>query len=197
MAIDKQDYIDLITSQYQNSPKFLAWLGILFQIPQDIAYIAEGMDLEFDIDHAIGDQLDVVGELVGLNRNLEVLIYNSDVGFTWDDANLGWDAGVWVDTTKTTVVRLDDDTYRIALKIKIAANSWNGTIPHAYEIWTALFGVESQMGIQNNCDMTMDLLIAGTDMANLLYYLFSEGYISFHPALGVPPPVPLESSNLA
>jgi len=183
MAILKQDYIDLITSQYQNSTKFLAWLNKLFTPIQDIATMLEGLDNDFDLDYAIGAQLDIIGQIVGLSRRINCLIYNSEIGFTWDDSNLGWDKGVWTDGVDEAVLDLDDDTYRKALKIKIAANYWDGSIPLAYSCFQNLFGSEVIVAIQDNLNMSMELIIQGTGTSLLvLSYLFLNEYISFRPS---------------
>ncbi len=183
MAIVKEDYTALITSQYQNSTKFLDWLSSgTFQVAEDIASLLEGMDQKFDLDVAVGPQLDVVGDLAGLSRRLEVEIYESDVGFTWDDANLGWDCGIWVEGTSTVLLDLPDDVYRTCIKVQIAANYWNGSIDQAYEIWQNLFGSNPILAIQNRLNMTMDFMMYGDDSIAIISYLFSQEYISFRPA---------------
>lgn len=183
MAIVKEDYTALITSQYQNSTKFLDWLssGIL-QVAEDAATLLEGMDASFDLDTAVGPQLDVVGELVGLSRRLEVEIYESDVGFTWDDEDLGWDCGIWISGTETVLLDLPDDVYRTCIKVQIAANYWDGSIDQAYEIWQNLFGSNPILAIQNRLNMTMDFMMYGDDSIAIISYLFSQEYISFRPA---------------
>lgn len=182
MAIDKQDYLNLITSQYQNSTKFLSWLSSLFGVIQDGTSLLEGMDLKFDLDYAIGTQLDVVGELVGLNRRISIIIYESDVGFTWDDTYLGWDVGIWTEGTGSAIYELDDDTYRSAIKVKIVSNMWDGSIPVAYRCFDNLFGSTMTVAIQNNLDMTMDLIFYSSGSLLYLAYLFLGEYISFRPA---------------
>ena len=183
MAIEKEDYTALITSQYQNSTKFLAWLSYLFQTMQDNATLLEGMDNDFDLDNAVGPQLDVVGEIVGLKRRLSVPVYQSEVGFTWDDEDLGWNVGIWVDGQTDTLLDLPDDVYRQAIKIKIAANSWDGSISHAYSIFQALFTDDSiTVAIQNNLNMTMDFIMMGESSLLAMETLFTREYISFRPA---------------
>ncbi|MGC7970039.1 DUF2612 domain-containing protein, partial [Salmonella enterica] len=71
------------------------------------------LPFDFDLDQAIGVQLDAVGEWVGISRNITVPL--AGVYFSFDIAGLGFDQGVWKgpfdpDTGLTT---LDDDTYRL------------------------------------------------------------------------------------
>ena len=190
MTIDKQDYISLITSQYQNSTKFLNWLSELFQPLEDIASCAEGMDAKFDLDSAIGSQLDVCGRIVGLSRYIAYPVYNTDVGFYWADfshspplyTDRGWDAGIWMVKTQTEILSLPDDTYRQAIKIRLAMNKWNGSIKDLYDSWDAIFGGSIHLAIVNNTNMSMDFLMWGADITILTPYLFESGYLSFVPA---------------
>lgn len=182
MTINKTDYLALITSQYQSSTKFLSWLESLFGCIQDSASLLESMDLKFDLDYAIGAQLDIVGEIVGLNRKINIIIYESDVGFTWDDANLGWDTGIWTEGNNEAIYELDDDTYRSALRVKIVSNMWDGSIPVAYECFNNLFGSTMTVAIQNNLNMTMDLIFYSSGSLLYLAYLFLGEYITFRPA---------------
>jgi hypothetical protein len=182
MAIETSNYLDLITSEYQNSTRFMAWLAELLDAIQSETTLVEAMDAKFDLDAAIGPQLDVVGEEVGLSRRLKVQILTSDVGFTWESLYLGWDAGIWIQEGATTLLELPDDSYRQALKIKIAANSWDGSIPLAYEIFENLFQDDITIMIQNNLNMTMDFMMIGEQASILLQWLFYYEYISFRPA---------------
>lgn len=182
MTISKENYVSLITSQYQNSPKFLEWLSCLFQPIQDIAWIAETMDNAFDLDLAVGLQLDVVGREAGISRRLKIAIPVTDIAFTWDDANLGWDFGEWVDPDSSTILDLSDDAYRQIIKLKIAANIWDGSIDKIYEAWENLFGSDSILAIKNNLDMTMDVFIVGESTMLTTAYLLLADYVSFRPA---------------
>jgi hypothetical protein len=210
MTINKEAYVNLITSQYQNSPKFLAWLrGLvtsdsawfsgsldpidntgnrkgLFGVAQDISSLLESMDNNFDLDVAIGPQLDVVGQLVGLGRQLTVPVLKTDFGFTWDDVNLGWDVGLWTDDigggSDTEVLNLPDDIYRIALKVKIISNMWDGSPAYLYQMWYNLIGDSILLILQNNLNMTSGFYMFGGPELAIFQSLFDGGYISFSPA---------------
>lgn len=182
MDLSASTYLALITSQYQSSSKFLAWLEVLFGVIEDCTSLLGTYTEEFDLDTAVGVQLDVVGELVGLSRIINVTIFKSDVGFTWNDPLLGWNTGIWTSGVNDAVFELDDDTYRLALKVKIANNMWSGSIPEAYESFKTLFGDETTVVIQNNLDMSMELIFFSTKSLLYLSFLFINEYISFRPA---------------
>ena len=130
-----QDYIDRITSRYRHKPKYLAMMKLVLQPFVDIQNLQARIPTYFfDIDSAVGPQLDAVGVRVGLARAVSVPLAN--VYFSFDDALLGWDRGVWKGPYGTDygIVSLDDDTYRHLLYTKRAANYWDGTVEQAQSI---------------------------------------------------------------
>jgi len=67
---DTTYYKGLITSEFQNSTRLMAWLNALLTAPVDAGKLADGMAMAFSLDSAVGTQLDRVGEIIGLSRNL-------------------------------------------------------------------------------------------------------------------------------
>lgn len=71
LAYDISYYQSLITSEYQaNSPNFIAWVTALLQKLVDLSQVAELIPDAYDLDLAIGNQLDVLGLLRGVSRQL-------------------------------------------------------------------------------------------------------------------------------
>lgn len=136
-----QPYLDLVTWQHQR-PKFLE--TILHSIrgqAQEISLLL-GIPQLFDIDTAVGQQLDYTGQWIGVSRYITTALGN--VYFSWDDDAIGFDQGVWWQpfTSTTEFYMLDDEHYRFLLKARIVSNHWDGTIPNAYEAWDTLFAPE-------------------------------------------------------
>jgi hypothetical protein len=136
VLVSINNYIDLITSQHKTKPKFIAWLSSALGIINDDVTAAIGMPSSFDIDSAVGLQLDALGEIVGRERSLN-----------------------FQPASGSSPV-LDDPNYRIALKAKIAQNHWDGTIPAIYDIWYSLFSDVSLVVVDNQ-NMTMSALVEG------------------------------------
>lgn len=132
---------------------------------------------KFDLDTATGDQLDIIGQWIGITRDVAVPI--TGVFFSWDgtDVSLGWDAGVWQGATEIT--QLTDEFYRTLLKAKIAANHWDGTTEGAYAVFAIIFP-DNLILIQDNQDMTYNLVIFG-DLSALNEVLITQGYIPLKP----------------
>lgn len=175
------DYLNLITSEYRQKPNFIAVATAGINPLLQIQTVLQSMIPKFDVDVAVGDQLDIIGEWAGISRNLAIPI--SGVYFSWDgaDANLGWDAGIWQPPlAPTEVTSLPDDSYRILLKAKIAANQWDGTTTGAYAIWDSVF-TEFTILIQDNENMSYDLAIGGGQVDSLTLALITGGYIPLKP----------------
>lgn len=152
MAIDS--YLNNITSEHRDKPNFIAWLSAHLNIIDDIYNVLKGMDNDFDIDNAIGAQLDTLGVIIGRERTLTFQPLNNFNPV------------------------LTDDYYRLILKAKIAFNMWDGTIPSMYEIWNNIYGNDNDLSLQikDNQDMSFNAYITGyTDQ--IQQDLIQHGYI--------------------
>lgn len=174
------EYLNLIPSANRQQPNFIATLSANSEVAVRIQDTLLSMIAKFDIDTATGEQLDILGEWVGVSRNISVPI--TGVYFTWDgDYTVGWDYGTWQPNSQPSeVTSLPDDSYRTVIKAKIAANAWDGTTEGAYAIWDLLF-TQFTILIQDNQNMTYDLVILGGIVDSLTLALLTEGYISLKP----------------
>jgi hypothetical protein len=184
---DDTFYTNLITSSFADKPNFKLMINALTSIFTDQQTVLAALKLMFDIDSAVGEQLDIIGEWVGISRNVEVPI--TGVYFAWGDTanptKTGWGYGVWQGPydPDTGIISLPDDAYRTILKAKIAANHWDGTVPGAYKIWdTAFAGNGSVLFIQDNQDMTMSVGVAGPPLSGLDKALLTGGYFQIKPS---------------
>lgn len=144
-------YLNLVTSQYRNSPKFLAWLRFLLQKLQDISQCQIQMSQAFDVDNAQGVQLDVLGSIVGASRT---------VGFQ---------------PSGGVSPVLNDATYRLLIKAVAAQNTWDGTIDGLQSVWENLFP-EGTITIGDNQNMTATIFLTGT-FTSIQKDLIVNGYI--------------------
>ena len=149
MAIDK--YLDNITSQHRDKPKFIAWLSSSLNIIDHAYIMTKNMDNDFDLDNAIGKQLDILGQIIGRKRTLTFQPLNGHNPV------------------------LDDETYKLVLKAKVAMNMWDGKIESAYEIWNNIFD-DIGLQLQDNQDMSLTAYITG--YVNQIWQdLIQHGYI--------------------
>jgi len=153
-------YTELITNYHAGKPRFVAHVDLSTRPLTDASTALQGLITAFDIDSAVGAQLDILGEWIGRTRIVSQPI--SGVYFSFDTDGLGWDQGIWQGPYDPDAgyTSLSDDTYRIVLKAKIAINNWNGqndTLPPILE--TALEGSGLKMQIVDNQDMTISVWV--------------------------------------
>lgn len=180
MEFNNEEYLNLITSQHRNKPKFMRVVEIKTSFYTYMKNLISTFPKIFDVDNAVGVQLDVVGYSVGASRFIETPL--TDVFFEWDNENLGWERGIWKDelTPMSGLAVLPDDIYRTLIKAKIAANQWDGTVDEAYKIWDAIFP-NNTIIIQDNQNMTIIVAIVGEPLDALTQALLTGGYLPLKP----------------
>ncbi|END2550726.1 DUF2612 domain-containing protein [Enterobacter roggenkampii] len=168
-------YTEKITNYHASKPLFEQHVDLITRPFTDIVKAQQNFIPEFDLDKAVGVQLDVVGEWVGRGRNVSVPITN--VYFSWDTEGLGWDQGSWKGPFDPDAgfTQLSDDVYRMVLKAQIAINTWDGTIGHLEDILEIIFaGSGIDMQIIDNQDMSITInAIAINGIANTSAELIS------------------------
>lgn len=176
----REEFLNLIPAANRDKPKFIATVDINIAVPVRVQQLLESMIPLFDVDLAVGQQLDVIGQWAGISRIVNVPI--PGVYFEWDGAaENGWDFGTWQpDGNPTEVTILPDDTYRLLVKAKIAANRWDGTTDQAYAIWEQVFTTLTIL-IQDKQDMTYKLGFYGAPLDSLTLQLVIQGYIPLKP----------------
>lgn len=174
------DYLNLVTSEFREQPKFIAMITSDVSLPIRVQDLLTSMIPIFDVDVAVGDQLDIIGKWVGVSRNISIPV--SGVYFSWDSVyTTGWEYGIWQGPTQPAEITvLPDDVYRTLIKAKIAANRWDGTTDGAYAIWDAVFPTVTIL-IQDNQNMSYDLALVGGIIDSLTLALLTGGYIPLKP----------------
>jgi hypothetical protein len=180
---DVTPWLNLVTSEHADKPKFMAMLAGLLQPLADIVAVAASLPGLYDLDTAAGIQLDVIGLWVGISRNIAVPI--SGVYLTLGNASLGLGVGRLrgPNDPLTGLVSLPDDAFRTVIRGKIAQNHWDGTIPGIYSIWNTLFG-STGIGIKvtDNLNMSITYSLTGTPPDATTLGLFRGGYLTPKPA---------------
>ena len=182
---DVASYLALVTSEHAQQPKYTAMLTAILQPLVSAAQTVISLPLAFDLDVAEGVQLDIVGQWIGISRDLLVPITN--VYFTLDSTTLGLDFGSLQGPFDPNygLVALPDDSYRTLLRAQIIANQWDGTIPEAYTAWATLFAAEGfNIIIQNDATNPMHIIygLTGPPPDAITQALFTGGYLSLVPA---------------
>lgn len=171
-----------VTSEYASQPDYMQMLTVTFQPIADIIAILESIPAAYDLDTAVGVQLDADGVWIGIGRNITTPL--SGVFFSWDTNNLGWGQGNWTPGINlTNLVSLPDAQYRTLLYAKIAANHWNGSIPGAYAVFDQIFkNTGFGVLIQDLQGMHMAMALTGPIPDAVTQALFTAGYFNLKPA---------------
>lgn len=179
MTVD--DYLDLIPSEHADKPNFRAVLTAALSPVVDGQAVADSLSAGFDLDVAAGQQLDFVGQWVGISRTLHVPIPGKY--FSFNTANLGFNQGIWFnpDNPAEGIITLDDNTYRTMIRAKILANTWDGSLQMANEGLARIFP-NGSVQMRDNMNMTYSLSVAGDPPSALFLTLVQQGYIPLKPA---------------
>ena len=144
-------YLALVPSQLRGRPKFMAWLAAALEPLNDLNQCLATFNYSFDLDSAVGAQLDILGQLIGQSRT---------VGFQ---------------PSGGASPTLDDPTYRILLRASIAKNSWDGTIDSLQTTWQQLFP-GGRIAIIDTQDMAATVILTG-NFSSIVVDLINNGYI--------------------
>lgn len=176
------DYLNLITSEHRDKPNFTAMISLDVSTMVQVQELLMEMVIPlYDVDTAVGQQLDVIGIWVGFSRNVQVPLLG--VFFEWDGSNpyVGWDYGIWQDEDSPAAITiLPDDVYRKFIKAKIAANHWDGTTDGAYEVWSEAFP-DIELLIQDGLDMSYKIAFVGGIVDALTAAVIIGGYLPLKP----------------
>lgn len=160
-------YADLLIIQYRNRPKARATIKLGANL-----YMADGLIFDLnnilDIDTAFGVQLDIIGKILGCNRNIYGLTldtkffsFEKTVAYGYSDKD-ALSEGYWKDYQNSTgtIYRLPDDVYRTLLKFKAIYNVRRGSMQFMDDMYFRIFG--SEVNMVNNHDLTVTYNIPST-----------------------------------
>lgn len=151
MADSNIEYLKLITSEYADKPKYNSFVETFLKLISPSNDCLLSFDEIFNFEKAVGDQLDKIGEIIGVGRELP--ISDPDIPPV-----------------------LTDDLYRVVLKARIYANFWDGTMEGLISIVDKTFP-EVAYQIVDGQDMSMQFVIIVPDSDPALIALLLQGYI--------------------
>lgn len=153
---DIASYMELITSEYAEQPLFNAYVQAFLDQDLPIDQCMNKFSEIFNLDNAVGDQLDKLGSYVDLTRELPVV--DPDIPAS-----------------------LPDEYFREVIKARIRANFWNGTNEQLIELIDATF-TDATYEILDNQDMTLQVIMINPSATPTMIALLFNGYIIPKPA---------------
>lgn len=151
MPDDNKKYIDLITSEHFNKPKFKSYVKTFLDMLSPAVNCYNEYDILFVLDTAVGDQLDILGDLVGIGRDLP--LDNPAIPST-----------------------LDDEHYRKVIRSKIYFNHWDGTREGLERVIEAVFP-DLFFELVDDQDMSYEITIIDPEYDPVVVALLEAGYI--------------------
>ena len=151
MADSNVLYLKLIISEHSVQPKYTEYVKTFLDMISPVVDVYNDFDVLFALDYAAGDQLDKLGELVGIGRQLPT-----------DDSRIP--------------PTLDDNTYRLVIKAKIYKNHWDGTRKGLQDIFDVFFP-DIPYEIVDNQDMSYTVTLIDPEADDVFIGLIMNGYI--------------------
>jgi len=180
-------YASLLIIQYQ-LPNAVATIKALIDTLMPINSSTGNLLLNdvrdaFNLDTAVGQQLDILGSTVGVNRYYNNFVDNSNYfGFfdtysndsgeckgyiDTDDSGTIPTAGIWIDYSNLLAfsAKLNDDDFRLLIKLKILKNTSNHSWQSLTEGLYNLFGNNLYIG---TCGMMHMTYFANMPLSNVI-----------------------------
>ena len=169
-------YLSLITSEYAAKPKFLSTITALLNPLAQTINFSENLYNYFNVNTALGDQLNKLGAWCGVSRSVPVTL---NVYFSLDSATLGLDQASMLGPGDplTGLVSLPDNAYQQLIKMYIALHKSKGTKQELYNILSPLF-VPAKLVIQGQNNNTVFFGLEGTPLNSIFLQMFTGGYLS-------------------
>ena len=178
-----EEYISLVTSQYQNSDNYIEWLSTALRMLTFADNFTNELYYLFDIDDTMLAYVNQLGVLL-LENGGALLQENEELIMIDDSPNPILDIiGVIVGQPRKLPFQpsndvspiMDDNTYLKVLRATIGKNSWDGNLDSLQPLWKSLFP-GGQITVVDNQDMTMDVELSG-GFSSLIVDLINNGYI--------------------
>ncbi|MFJ7312508.1 DUF2612 domain-containing protein [Pseudomonas sp. NPDC098747] len=176
-----EDYTRRITSQHADKPKYMSMVEAVIRPITEVIAVTNQISPSFDLDTAIGAQLDADGVWIGVSRNIDTPL--ADVYFSFDIPGLGFDQGTWkgpLDPDSGVSV-LDNESYRALLRARIKANHWDGTTESLKDIYDSIFTGDTRVFVEDNQDMSMTIGVSGKTPTAVELALLTGGYLPIKP----------------
>ena len=154
------------------------------------------MSAAFDLETAVGTQLDIIGEYIGLDRNVRLTLsrqyFNFDnyvsatsnpYGMTdYNDPALNANCSFYDYINTYGNTSLVDEEYRVLLKLKAAMNISNFSLYDLVKIMNAAFGVD--VVVLDGCNMKMAYFVSES-IARIATIARDEGLLPKPMAVGI------------
>ena len=158
---------DRIYAQYRDKPKAVAWYAIARQLGGSIEAAAQAVRKSYDIDTAVGEQLNVIGRIVVAPRSfIGSTPMNPGLFDLTDGDEFGDDDAMFSALTIDQDGQLSDELYRLVIKAKIVKNNGDATIENILDGMNFLLPKAQVLRVTDGEDMSFSIEFYG-EITNL------------------------------
>ncbi|MFA7943101.1 DUF2612 domain-containing protein [Pseudomonas brenneri] len=153
---------DRIYAQYRDKPKAVAWYAIGRELGGSLEAAAQAVRKSYDIDTAVGEQLNVIGRIVVAPRSF-VGAYPMNPGLfdLTDGDEFGDDDAMFSALTIDQDGELSDELYRLVIKAKIIKNNGDATIENILDGMNFLLPNAEVLRVTDGEDMSFSIEFYG------------------------------------
>lgn len=153
---------DRIYAQYRDKPKSAAWYAIARKLGGSIEAAAEAVRKSYDIDTAVGEQLNVIGRIVVAPRSFVGSLPMSPGLFDLTNGDeFGDDDAMFSALTIDQDGQLSDELYRLVIKAKIVKNNGDATIENILDGMSFLLPTAEVLRVTDGEDMSFSIEFYG------------------------------------
>jgi len=179
-----EEVTNLLIKQYWEKPKAKAEIELKASSWDKTRAFLAALDPAFDLDNAVGAQLDVLGRIVGISRNVPSVVPKIYFGFSINPTSQGFSdkfnssriGGPFFDkfSSQFTDLQLGDSDYRFFIRVKAAANRASAYLSSDTYIGiqdVILAAFAGRAYVVDNLDMTLTLYVSpivSLDRLNLI-----------------------------
>lgn len=153
---------DRIYAQYRDKPKAVAWYAIARALGGSIEAAAQSVRKSYDIDTAVGEQLNVIGRIVVAPRSFVGSTQMNPGLFDLTDGDqFGDDDAMFSALTIDQDGQLSDELYRLVIKAKIVKNNGDATIENILDGMNFLLPRAQVLRVTDGEDMSFSIEFYG------------------------------------
>ena len=163
-----------IYAQYADKPKAVQWYNITPSLGDEISSAYELVRNTYDIDAAVGAQLDVIGRIVVIDRGFEsFVVFDPDCRFGAGNkaSRFGGLSARFNNRGATLSQEISDAMFRVLIRAKIAKNNSDATLDGVVDALSYIT-TSSPIRVVDNEDMTMSVSF-GTTLNEIERFVFN------------------------
>lgn len=169
---------DRIYAQYRNKPKAVQWYEIARKMGGSLESAGEAVRKSYDIDTAVGEQLNVIGRIVVAPRSfIGSIPMNPGLFDLTDGDEFGNDDAMFSALTIDQDGLLSDDLYRLVIKAKIVKNNGDATAENILAGMNFLLPKADVLRVTDGEDMSFSIEFYGQITSLERFALLNAGLV--------------------